>query len=69
VIAENSVAIWVTADENELAAWPKSGLVTPSGRSAANFAVMHNTAQTAMMRFVEPGQGNETALQNKPRTT
>jgi hypothetical protein len=32
-------------------------------------AVMHNTAQTAMIRSVEPGQGNETALQNRPRTS
>jgi hypothetical protein len=28
---------------------------------AAKFAVMHNTAQAAMMRSVEPGPGNETA--------
>ena len=35
----------------------------------AKFAVMHNTAQTAMMCSVEPGQANETALQSRPRTS
>jgi len=29
----------------------------PQRSLAAKFAVMHNTAQTAMMRLVEPGQG------------
>jgi hypothetical protein len=32
----------------------------PQQSLAAKFAVMHNTAQTAMMRSVEPGPGNET---------
>jgi hypothetical protein len=41
----------------------------PHRSLAANFAVMHNTAQTAMMCSVEPGQGNETALQSRPRTS
>jgi hypothetical protein len=36
---------------------------------SAKFAVLHNAAQTAMMRSVEAGQGNETALQSRPRTT
>jgi len=30
----------------------------------AKIAVVHNAAQTAMMRFVEPVRVNETALQN-----
>jgi hypothetical protein len=36
--------------------------LTRSGQSAAKFAVMHNTARTAMMRSVEPGQGNEKSV-------
>jgi hypothetical protein len=40
-----------------------------SRHRAAGFAVMHKTAQTAMLRSVEPGQGNETALQSRPRTS
>ena len=43
--------------------------VDPQRSLAAKFAVMHNPAQAAMMRFVEPGLGNETALQSRPRTT
>jgi hypothetical protein len=46
--------------------------LTRSGQSAAKFAVMHNTARTAMMRSVEPGQGNEKAsgsTQIRPRQT
>jgi len=39
--------------------------MTQSGHWAAKFAVMHNTAETAMMRSVEPGQGNEAALQSR----
>jgi hypothetical protein len=39
--------------------------MTQSGHWAAKFAVMHNTAETAMMCSVEPGQGNEAALQSR----
>ena len=40
-----------------------------SGHPAAGFAVMHKTAETAMLRSVEPEQGNETSLQSRPRTS
>jgi hypothetical protein len=41
----------------------------PQRPLAAKFAVMHNAAQIAMMRSFEAGQGNETALQSRPRTS
>jgi hypothetical protein len=44
-------------------------LLTHSGSGPAKFAVLHNATETATMRPVEPGQGNETALQNRPRTS
>jgi len=47
----------------------RSGANDPKRTLAAKFAVMHNTAQTAMMRSVEPGHGNERALQSRPRTS
>jgi len=49
---------------------PGDWIESVSQRSlAAKFVVMHNTAQTAMMHPVEPGQGNETALQSRSRTS
>ena len=38
----------------------KSVEIDPQRSLAAKFAVMHNSAQTAMLRSVEPGQSNET---------
>ena len=35
----------------------------------AKIAVMHNAAQTARMCSVESGQGNDTALRNRTRTS
>ena len=49
--------------------WLSRQFLTRCGSRVADFAVMHNTAQTAKMRSVEPGQGNETALQSRPRTS
>jgi hypothetical protein len=37
----------------------------PQRSLAAKFAVMHNTAQTGMMRSAEPGQNDERALQSR----
>jgi hypothetical protein len=43
--------------------------MTRRRRWRPKFAVMHNPAQSAMMCSVEPGHGNETALQSRPRTS
>jgi hypothetical protein len=42
-------------------------ILTHFGPQASDCALMHNTAQTAMMRSVEPGQNNETALRRQSR--
>ena len=53
-------------------AWRSAAMLVtqdPSRSSTARFAVMHNKAPTDMMCSVEPGQGNETALQSRPRAS
>jgi hypothetical protein len=39
--------------------------MTRCGSRVAKIAVMHNRAQTAMMRSVESGRGNETVIYSR----
>jgi hypothetical protein len=43
--------------------------IDPKRSLRAKLAVMHNAAQAGMMRSVEAGRGNETALQSRPSTS